>query len=77
MPRASASGSSKPSIAVAAGLFAVYAHGQDRLIALLGTFGWGTFAAALRRRAGQGKVLTIYQDRTMRDELVELSRERA
>ncbi len=37
----------------------------------------GTFAAALRRRAGQGKVLPIYQDRTMRDELVQLSREQA
>ncbi|MCZ6785693.1 MAG: GH3 auxin-responsive promoter family protein [Planctomycetota bacterium] len=37
----------------------------------------GTFAAALRRRAGQGKVLAIYQDRKVRDELVELSQEQA
>jgi hypothetical protein len=32
--------------------------------------GPGTFESALRRRAGQGKVLRIYQDRTVRDELV-------
>ncbi|MHC4550579.1 MAG: GH3 family acyl-acid amido synthetase [Planctomycetota bacterium] len=29
----------------------------------------GTFAAALRRRPGQGKILHVYQDRAMRDEL--------
>ena len=30
----------------------------------------GTFDAALRRRPGQGKILRIYQDRTVRDELL-------
>ena len=35
-------------IAVAAGLFALYSHYQNaRLVAILGAFGWGTFAAAL------------------------------
>ena len=29
----------------------------------------GTFDAALRRRAGQGKILRVYQDRRVRDEL--------
>jgi hypothetical protein len=33
----------------------------------------GTFEAALRRRAGQGKILRIYQDRKVRDELIALS----
>jgi hypothetical protein len=32
----------------------------------------GTFADALRRRAGQGKILHIYRHREMRDELVAL-----
>ncbi len=35
-------------IALAAALFALYSHYQnERLVALLGAFGWGTFAAAL------------------------------
>ncbi len=35
-------------IAVAAAAFALYSHYENaRLIALLGVFGWGTFAAAL------------------------------
>ncbi len=35
-------------IAVAAALFALYSHYQnERLVALLGAFGWGTFGAAL------------------------------
>ncbi|MEE9219485.1 MAG: hypothetical protein V3U98_10515 [Acidobacteriota bacterium] len=35
-------------LAVVAALFALYSHYQTkRLVALLGTFGWGTFAAAL------------------------------
>ena len=34
----------------------------------------GTFAAALRRRPGQGKILRVYQDRKVRDELVALSK---
>ncbi|MEM8883563.1 MAG: GH3 auxin-responsive promoter family protein [Planctomycetota bacterium] len=34
----------------------------------------GTFADALRHRPGQGKVLRIYQDRTVRDELCERAR---
>jgi hypothetical protein len=33
----------------------------------------GTFAAALRRRPGQGKILRVYADRAVRDELVALS----
>jgi SSS family transporter len=35
-------------IAIAAAVFALYSHYQnERLVALLGAFGWGTFAAAL------------------------------
>ena len=33
----------------------------------------GTFDAALMRRPGQGKILSVYRDRLLRDELVELS----
>jgi len=36
----------------------------------------GTFAAALRRRPGQGKIMRVYADRRVRDELVSLSSER-
>ncbi len=36
----------------------------------------GTFAAALRRRPGQGKILRIYQNRRVRDELAMLEAER-
>jgi len=42
-------------IAVAAALFALYSHYQnDRLVALLGVFGWGTFGAALVPAVGIG-----------------------
>ena len=34
-------------IALMAALFALFAHGQGQLVALLGAFGWGTFAGAL------------------------------
>ncbi len=34
-------------IGLAAGLFALYCGSQQELVALLGAFGWGTFAAAL------------------------------
>ena len=36
----------------------------------------GTFEEALRRRPGQGKILRIYQDRKVRDELVGIARNR-
>ena len=35
----------------------------------------GTFDAALRRRPGQGKILPVYRERTVRDELVALDAE--
>ncbi|MEE8105690.1 MAG: GH3 auxin-responsive promoter family protein [Planctomycetota bacterium] len=35
----------------------------------------GTFDAALLQRPGQGKILRVYRDRLLRDELVELSHE--
>lgn len=42
-------------IALVAALFALYSHYQnDRLVALLGVFGWGTFGAALVPTVGIG-----------------------
>lgn len=42
-------------IAVVAALFALYSHyANDRLVALLGVFGWGTFGAALVPAVGIG-----------------------